>query len=239
MVRKRELTLGATIFLIATLAYLLGWTNLFSVKTLQITGAPNTQIIETVTKYSEVKVGEKMARVEPRSIESRLKSAGIDWLESVDITRNWISGQVQINLKAREAIAITTSATSSTSGSTTGLNTDYKYVDAEGVIFQSPVKISEKLPELSGATSQDRANGIKLYQRLPDDFRGKVTKIVASSQDQFQLHLLQLDKVLRINWGSANDSEVKIKIYKALMALPENKQIKSMDLSDPTKPSVK
>ena len=223
MVRRRELTVGIAIFLIATLAYLFGWTNVFSVKDLKITGAPNSQVVNTVTRYSEVKAGEKMARIEPRTIESRLLAAGIDWLEGVDITRNWLSGEVVINLKAREAVAFTGS----------------KFVDANGILFQSPVKIDEKLPELVGTTSQARANGIKLYQSLPNDFKDKVIKIIASSQDRFQLHLMHLDKVLKINWGSSKDSEVKIKIYKALIALPENKQIKSMDLSDPTKPSVK
>jgi hypothetical protein len=46
-------------------------------------------------------------------------------------------------------------------------------------------------------------------------------------------------RVIKINWGSPRDSDVKLKIYKALLELPENNQIKSMDLSDPTKPSVR
>lgn len=233
MVRKRELTIGIAIFLIATSAYLLGWTNLFSVRALQINGAPNEQIVKTVNKYSQVTVGEKMARVEPRSIESRLTSAGIDWLESVDISRNWVSGRVIITLKAREAIA------------TVG----EQFVDASGVLFKSPVTISTKMPELQGLTKKIRASAINLYQSLPADFKVRVLKITARSEDQFQLQVLlnnqlnnqQLkpEKIVRINWGSARDTEVKLKIYEALVALPENKDLKSMDLSDPTKPSVK
>lgn len=233
MVRKREVTIGIAIFLIATSAYLLGWTNLFSVRALQINGAPNEQIVKTVNKYSQVTVGEKMARVEPRSIESRLTSAGIDWLESVDISRNWVSGRVIITLKAREAIA------------TVG----EQFVDASGVLFKSPVTISTKMPELQGLTRKIRASAINLYQSLPADFKVRVLKITARSEDQFQLQVLlnnqhkdqQLkpEKIVRINWGSARDTEVKLKIYEALVALPENKDLKSMDLSDPTKPSVK
>lgn len=237
MVRKRELTIGIAIFLIATSAYLLGWTNLFSVRALQINGAPNEQIVKTVNKYSQVTVGEKMARVEPRSIESRLTSAGIDWLESVDISRSWVSGRVIITLKAREAIA------------TVG----EQFVDASGVLFKSPVTISTKMPELQGLTRKIRASAINLYQSLPADFKVRVLKITARSEDQFQLQVLlenqlkdqlkdqQLkpEKIVRINWGSARDTEVKLKIYEALVALPENKDLKSMDLSDPTKPSVK
>lgn len=241
MVRKRELTVGIIVLLIATLAYLFGWTNIFTVKKLEIIGAPNPAITKTVIRFSDVRVGQKLARVEPRNIEGKLISSGIDWLESVDISRNWISGKVVIDLKPREAVA------------TTG----DRFVDPSGFLFLSPVEIKEKLPELVGKSMQERADGIKLYQRLPDSFQSQVIKIVASSQDNFQFYveISGLKKggakdssnssnsgklrVIKINWGSPRDSDVKLKIYKALLELPENNQIKSMDLSDPTKPSVR
>lgn len=244
MVRKRELTVGIIVLLIATLAYLFGWTNIFTVKKLEIIGAPNPAITNTVIRFSDVRVGQKLARVEPRNIEGKLISSGIDWLESVDISRNWISGKVVIDLKPREAVA------------TTG----DRFVDPSGFLFLSPVEIKEKLPELVGKSMQERADGIKLYQRLPDSFQSQVIKIVASSQDNFQFYveISGLKKsgakdssnssnlsnssklrVIKINWGSPRDSDVKLKIYKALLELPENNQIKSMDLSDPTKPSVR
>lgn len=241
MVRKRELTVGIIVLLIATSAYLFGWTNIFTVKKLEIIGAPNPAITNTVIRFSDVRVGQKLARVEPRNIEGKLTSSGIDWLESVDISRNWISGKVVIDLKPREAVA------------TTG----DRFVDPSGFLFLSPVEIKEKLPELVGKSMQERADGIKLYQRLPDSFQSQVIKIVASSQDSFQFYveISGLKKsgakdssnssnsgklrVIKLNWGSPRDSDVKLKIYKALLELPENNQIKSMDLSDPTKPSVR
>lgn len=241
MVRKRELTIGVIVLLIATLAYLFGWTNIFSVRKLEIIGAPNPAITNTVIKFSDVKLGQKLARVEPRSIESKLSSSGIDWLESVDISRNWLSGVVVIDLKPRDAVA----------------KTGDRFVDANGFLFVSPVEIKEKLPELLGNSAQERADGIKLYHRLPDIFQSQISKIVASSQDHFQFYVEinglkkgggQVSsnssnsgtiRTIRVNWGSSRDSDVKFKIYKALVALPENKQIKSMDLSDPTKPSVR
>jgi cell division septal protein FtsQ len=71
---------------------------------------------------------------------------------------------------------------------------------------------------------------------LPKELKDKVTAISASASENFQL---VLDQKLRINWGSNSNTAVKIKIYKALIALPENKKISQMDLSDPTKPTVK
>ena len=54
-----------------------------------------------------------------------------------------------------------------------------------------------------------------------------------------QLQQIQTSDGLRIIWGANSDNSLKIKIYKALLALPENSKIKLMDLSDPTKPTVK
>lgn len=238
MVRKREIIIGVTILVIATAAYLFGWTNLFTVKNISISGAPNVQTTNAIMRISELKVGEKMARVEPRNIESKLASSGIGWLESVDISRNWFNGKVTLKLRAREAMAI--------SGS--------QFVDVDGTLFTSPIDISEsakaKLPELialnqtnqaSSSAAKFRANGLSLYLELPKDFQAKIKQITVSSRDNFQfiVELGQKGRELKINWGSRRDTAVKTKIFNALIALPENKNINSMDLSEPTKPSVK
>jgi hypothetical protein len=46
-------------------------------------------------------------------------------------------------------------------------------------------------------------------------------------------------KNLEILWGSDSDNELKIKVYKALIALPENAAIKRVDVSAPRAPIVK
>lgn len=223
-VRKRELSIGVLVLVIATSVYLLGWTNLFTVKKVELIGAPNPEVKSAVLKISDIKLGEKMARIEPRSIESALEKSGIGWLESVDISRNWISGKVLMQLKARQAIAI--------SGS--------QYVDIEGVLFTSPIQLPKqvlaKLPELSGSDTQSRADGIDLYLNLPEDFKSRVREITVSSQGNYQF---TIGEKLRVRWGNSENSAIKAKIFAALIKLPENKKITLMDLSNPTKPSVK
>jgi hypothetical protein len=46
-------------------------------------------------------------------------------------------------------------------------------------------------------------------------------------------------KNLEIRWGTNSDNELKLKVYKALLALPENSAIKRVDLSAPHAPIVK
>jgi cell division septal protein FtsQ len=218
--RKRELIIGVAILIIATLAFLFGWTNVFTVKSVGVSGSPDSQITKQVLQISDIQVGDKLARIEPRNIASKLSLAGIDWIKDVKVSRNWLSRKVTIDLTPRIAVAV--------SGD--------KYVDGQGVLFTSPVNINKKLALITAKSSATRAAAIELYLNLPKELKDKVTAISASASENFQL---VLDQKLRINWGSNSNTAVKIKIYKALITLPENKKISQMDLSDPTKPTVK
>lgn len=220
MRRKRELFVGITILLIATLAFLFGWTNLFTVKSVAVEGSPNSQITKQVLQIADIRVGEKLARVEPRNVSSKLSLSGIDWIKEVKVKRNWVSRNVTIKLDARVPVA----------------KSGDKLVDASGVLFTSPVNQNKKLTQISAGSVSSRAAAIELYLALPSDLRNQVTAIAASSTENFQL---TLNEKLRINWGRNSNTSVKIKIYKALIALPENKKITEMDVSDPTKPTVK
>lgn len=218
--RKRELILGSSFIVIATLAFVFGWTNLFAVKSVSVSGAPNSQISKQVLQIADINKGEKLARIEPRNIASKLALAGVDWIENVKVSRNWISREVVINLSARNAVAI--------SGN--------QYIDQGGVLFTSPIELKAKLPEINAKDDSSRSAAVTLFLTLPTEIRNKVSAVSASSGNNFQLII---NEKLRINWGSDANSEVKLRIYKALIALPENKKITQMDLSDPTKPTVK
>ena len=105
MRHKREFALGLSILIIATLAFLFGWTNIFTVQKVSVNGSPNSEITKQVLQIADIQKGEKLARIEPRAISSNLALAGIDWIESINISRNWINRSVTINLAARDAIA--------------------------------------------------------------------------------------------------------------------------------------
>jgi len=217
---KREVFLGSSILIIATLAFLFGWTNLFTVKSVSVSGSPNTQITKQVLLIADIKKGEKLARVEPRSISSKLALAGIDWIENVKISRNWINRNVNIDLSARVAIA----------------KAGERYIDQGGVLFTSPVQVNEALVEIEAKDDAARAAAVELFLALPSELRNKIVTLSASTSNNFQF---ALNDDLKINWGSNSNTEVKVKIYKALIDLPENKKINQMDVSDPTKPTVK
>ena len=68
MRRKRELILGISILIIATMAFVFGWTNLFTVKEVAVSGSPNSQITKQVLQIADINIGEKLARIEPRNM---------------------------------------------------------------------------------------------------------------------------------------------------------------------------
>jgi hypothetical protein len=44
---------------------------------------------------------------------------------------------------------------------------------------------------------------------------------------------------IKVTWGSTKEIELKVSVYRALIALPENKNIRRVDLSAPHAPIVK
>ena len=90
-----------------------------------MTGAPTQQIRAQVLQIADIQRGEKLARVEPRMVSNNLALAGINWIKSVDISRNWITRSVNINLKARQPIA----------------KAGDQLLDSAGVLFTSPVQL--------------------------------------------------------------------------------------------------
>lgn len=234
---KQELSIGALLLVIATGAYLLGWTNLLTVKEISVTGSPNTTITTQILNLAGVTKGEKLARIEPRSINAKLQSTGFNWIKTIKISRNWIARTVNINLATRTPVA--------------RLNGTNEYLDSEGIRFSLPQEftaskgqneLASKLISISAATPNNQKAAVSFFSSLPSDFKSELSGLSASSSANFQVTLKSTNnngKELRINWGSASDTALKVKIYKALIALPENSKISSMDLSDPNSPTVK
>lgn len=224
-VQRRELTFGALLLALATLAYIFGWTNIFTVKDVSVSGSPTNEITAQVLKIADIQKGEKLARIEPRNISNRLALAGINWVEGVNISRNWFSRKVDINLKARIPIAISIS--------------DNRYIDEAGVLFESPIKVEQKLIQIDAPNYSARSATVKFLGALPNEIKGKLSMISTSQQSNAQNFILLAKDGLQISWGADRDNALKVKIFRALLAQPENKKIRYMDLIDPTKPSVR
>ena len=86
---KRRLIAGVVVAVLAGATYILGYSTFFTVTSVEVIGS--TKPINTgITK------GEKLARVEPRAVATKLEN--LDWVESADVSRNWINGKVVFSI---------------------------------------------------------------------------------------------------------------------------------------------
>ena len=94
---NRRLILLISAVLLVGAAYVLGWSTLFTVSSIEIKGS-STQVSTGIVK------GQKLARVEPRAVAAQFEN--LDWVADAKVSRNWINGTVTIDLTERTPIAI-------------------------------------------------------------------------------------------------------------------------------------
>ena len=206
--------------LIAGLTYLLGWSPVFTTKKVQYIGITDATQISAVEKEIGNLVGIKLARIEPRQIANAIKD--ISWVAQADVSRNWLKNSVVISVNPRIPIGAFGS----------------RYIDSTGMIFQ-PVGIRVDVPVVIAPNSEVGLAAAELFAALPQDFRQGVVSLTARNDGDFSMAIQGIEKVLTLRFGSADEIEVKIKVFKALMALEENKNISTIDVSAPHAPIVK
>jgi len=218
---KHRLLTFLAILLIAGLAYLLGWSNVLTVKEISYTGAPTKSSEVTVKNLTNLEVGERLARVETREIAGRLQT--LPWIESADLSRNWISGKIVIAVTPRIPIA----------------TFNGELMDATGKRFELPGGFKSKLPSVFARDTKSGLAAIKLFTKLPSEFSTRTSAFTATSPENINFKITEGKKSLFVIWGSDIEIDLKLKVYKALVALPENSKIKKIDLTEPRSPIVK
>ena len=211
---KRKLIAAGVVAVIAGATYLLGYSSFFTVSSVEVIGstkAINTGIIK----------GQKLARVEPRAVATRLEK--LKWIESVDISRNWINGKVIVELNQRTPIA-------------TFKN---QVIDSTGTSFVPQGAQPEGLIEIQAGSTEDATKAVNFFTQLPEELKSSLTVVKVRVSGAFVLITENNGKKLEIRWGTDSENELKLKVYKALIALPENAEIKRVDVSAPHAPIVK
>lgn len=207
--------------LFAGLTYLLAWSNIFTVSSISIDGAPTATSKESISKVANLRTGDKLARVEPRAIAHRISD--IDWVESAEISRNWITGEVVLRITPRTPTAYFNN----------------RVLDASGKVFTLPGFTGSELPRVSASTPELGLVAINLFRNLPESIRADVLSLAAYNESNFSLKVDRGQKELQILWGANEENELKTEVIDALLALPENKNIRRIDVSAPHAPIVK
>jgi cell division septal protein FtsQ len=211
---KRSLVAGLVVALLAGAAYVLGYSTLFTVSSVEVIGS--TRPLNTgITK------GQKLARVEPRAVATQLEK--LDWVKSAEISRNWINGKVVVELTSRTPIA----------------TFENRVIDSMGASFVPQGRRPEGLILIQAANLEDAKEGVKFLTQLPEELKSSLTVVKVRSTGALVLISQNNGKAIEIRWGSDSENELKLKVYRALIALPENSEIKRVDVSAPNAPIVK
>ena len=210
---RRLILLVSTVLLVGA-AYILGWSTLFTVSSIEIKGA-SSQVSSGIVK------GQKLARVEPRAVAAKFET--LDWVDSAKVSRNWINGKVTIELTERTPVAIYNN----------------KVIDSTGKSFVQRGPASTQLVQIQAGDLTAATRAVTFFTTLPEDLKSALSVVKVRGSGALVLVVNNAGKNLEIRWGVDGENELKLKVYKALIALPENASIKRVDVSAPHAPIVK
>jgi cell division protein FtsQ len=212
--KKKPLIALATAIIVGLASYALGWSTLFTVSSVEIKGTD--QFLP-----QNVKVGEKLARVEPRAVASTYENFA--FVQDAQVSRNWISGKVTISITTRTPVAIFNN----------------QAIDASGKAFMVKGDLPAALPQIQAGNIEIAVRAVEFMTSLPDEIRSDLKILKVRSTGAYVLEVDVEGRKVEVRWGLATDNELKAKVYKALLAQPENAKLKRMDLSAPHAPIVK
>jgi len=213
MKNKPLIALAAAIIL-ALASYALGWSTLFTVSSVEVKGSD--QFLP-----QSVKVGEKLARVEPRAVAATYEKFA--FVKDAQVSRNWISGKVTISITSRTPVAIFNN----------------QAIDDSGKAFVVKGQLPADLPQIQAGTVDIAVTAVGFMTSLPDEIRSKLKVLKVRSTGAYVMDVDVQGRKVEVRWGFATDNELKAKVYKALLEQPENAKLKRMDLSAPHAPIVK
>ena len=207
-------------------SYLLGWSPLLSVRSVEINGAPTKESQLAISRSLNIAEGDKLARVDPRALSNRLRS--FDWIESSQVSRNWISGKVSISITTRTAIAFYNEP-----------GKPQVVLDSSGNTFATPADIADGLPKVSAKSVAGGLAAIKVFTELPESFSKNIDRMSAARANNFLIYGKFEGLDLRIIWGDGEDTDLKVQVIEALLKRDENKNLRMIDVSAPHAPIVK
>jgi cell division septal protein FtsQ len=211
---NRRLILLASGLLLALATYILGWSTFFTVSSVTVKGT-DTPII------SGVLVGQKLARVEPRAVEAKIEK--LEWVASAEVSRNWINGNVAISVTERTPVAIFNN----------------QVIDSNGKSFAIRSPITTRLVQIQAIDLATAVKAVSFFVSLPPDLKSAIRVIKVRATGALVLETDRGGKKLEIRWGIDTEKELKLRVYKEVLALPENQSIKRVDVSAPRAPIVK
>lgn len=232
-----------SVLILALATYVLGWSQIFTVEKIIVDSKDKKIVKDVMTKITEppavVKIGQPLARVDRREIATRLRE--MLWVENIKLDRRLLSGELHIEIVARNPIGRLIPKDSTNVESIGFMDRDLEsfYLPAEAVARALASGEWSEMPEIS--IQQDSKELRSDISKLIETLQGnsvKVERVIAKDQLAISTKLLTEGRRLDISWGSVKDLELKIEIMNRLLELKANKSVKNINLSNPISPIV-
>ena len=231
--------------LTAGAAYLLGWSDFLPVKRVSIMEEDKEIVSELKAKLSEspnpVEKGEPIARVDKREITARLRT--LIWVDSVEVRRNFFSGEVKISVEPRSAIAQLDPKWSANPAELAflGADLDFFYVPRSEVAKAGKsgnVDWSE-LPSLTlGSDDLQLRQDVQTLMLALKEAGASIQTLSAVDKESLTSRISLAGRQLDISWGSVKELPLKLDVLQRLIELKANRNVKRVDLSNPISPIV-
>ena len=204
---------------VAAVVYLVLFTSLLGVRSVEITGASSVPA-DQIRAAAQVPDRKPMMLLDAGQIADRVRE--LPGVASVDVSRSWPS-TLEISVTERTPIGFFTGAD--------GVH----LVDATGLDYKTVQTKPEKLPQLSLArVAPDDAvtkSAIEVLASLPQQIRDQVTAVRAKTPGGVEFTLAN-GKIVR--WGSADEPQRKANVLAVLMT----RDGKIYDVASPELPTV-
>ncbi len=242
----RRLRLIVLIAILSGITYLLGWSNTFAVSKVVITESDKRIARELSAKIKEppavISIGEPIARVDRRAVQNRLRS--LIWVDKVSIKRNFLSGDIEINVTPRSAIAQLDSRWSANPADLGFLGEDLQFFFVPKEAVEKAARSGDadwrSLPKLAlGADDQFLKEDVATILALLGELKAEPVQIEAGSRENLKSQVVIDGRSLDISWGSVEELELKERVLGRLLELKANRKVRKIDISSPLSPIVR
>ncbi|WP_200943017.1 cell division protein FtsQ/DivIB [Cellulomonas sp. Root485] len=237
LARRQILTVAGSTVLVGTLGWLLFLSPVLALDPAQvhIEGAGTVVAVDQVLGV----VGAHATTPLPRLDTVRLRDEVLDvpGVREARVTREWPRG-LAVVLVAREPVAaVPEQPGAATPGATPG-QAGFALLDMDGVQVGRVDAAPDGLPVVDVPVGDKRTLGavLTVLQQLPADLLAQVGDVSARTQDTVTMTLRD---GVRVDWGSASETPLKIAVLSALRASPAAAGATVIDVSAPRLPITK
>jgi cell division protein FtsQ len=207
---------GLTVVGLGAVVWLVGFSSVLAVQRVDVSGVKLLGADEVISA-SGVTVGSPQVLISSAQVADRI--AGLSPVEKVQVSRDWPNA-ITITVVERTATALLP------------YGTGYLIADANGVVFDGGPKSKSGLLRVETDPLNPRL--VRDCQTVAAALSAKTAKrlkyVSAKSVDSITL---QLDKSQTVNWGTAEQSELKAEVLDALL----EQEGRHFDVSSPANPT--